>query len=405
MAVTDEDTGGTAKPTKRKTTSSGSRSTSKSRAKTTSAKTGTAKRTTTKAAAAGAGSTSKSAAAPKAETPKAETPKTEAPKPAAAAAAAPATSASAASSSTSSASAASGSATGTGGGTGSGGSGGSGSGGSGRGSYSPPAAAPQPQSSGLITLPTILSMAAIVIAILIPALNQKEAEPAKPAVDTVALQAQQAELVATVADLKATIDAMAAEQEALRTSMQAVKVPAVMVAANDLHEAILSGGAFAEPLNLFQAIVGDSDAVASVYALEPLALVGVPTTRELQAGFGDVSHAVIASYQTVDSEGDLAKRVSETMANLTAATTRLRWRLDGATPPEGTSPLAIMARAEDAAEEADFDTVIQEMEALPENLKAMTSAWVEQVEMQQKAKAATEDLELFMIETVASTRK
>jgi hypothetical protein len=268
--------------------------------------------------------------------------------------------------------------------------------------------APQPSESGgsgLVSLPTILSIAAIVIAILIPVLKDRAVEPAVKPEDVTALKVQQTELLTAIAGLEASIEALGVEQDAMQASIAAVKVPSIMIAATDLNDAIVAGDPFQEELTLFRAIVGENDAVASVYALEPLALVGVPTTRELQAGFGDVSHAVIASYQTVDSEGDLAKRVSETMANLTAATTRLRWRLDGATPPEGTSPLAIMARAEDAAEEADFDTVIQEMEALPENLKAMTSAWVEQVEMQQKAKAATEDLELFMIETVASTRK
>ncbi|MFX4221072.1 MAG: hypothetical protein ACMVO3_08850 [Thalassobaculum sp.] len=93
------------------------------------------------------------------------------------------------------------------------------------------------------------------------------------------------------------------------------------------------------------------------------------------------------------------------MANLTAATTRLRWRLDGSTAPEGTSPLSIMARAEMAAETADFDSVILELEALPEDLKAMTTDWVERVQARAQAETAGEDLELFMIETLAKARQ
>ncbi|SDF44620.1 COG4223 family protein [Thalassobaculum litoreum] len=268
--------------------------------------------------------------------------------------------------------------------------------------------APQPSASGgsgLVSLPIILSIAAIVIAILIPVLNDRSAEPAVTAEDLNAIKVQQTDLLTAVAGLEANIQALGVEQDAMQASIAAVKVPSIMIAATDLNDAIGSGDPFEEELALFRAIVGENDAVASVYALEPLAPAGVPTTRELQAGFGDISHAVIASYQTVESEGDLAKRVSETMANLTAATTRLRWRLDGATPPEGTSPLAIMARAEDAAEDGDFDAVILELQTLPETLKAMTADWIEQVETQQKAQTATEDLELFMIETVASTRK
>ncbi|MDF1791475.1 MAG: hypothetical protein P1U88_06160 [Thalassobaculaceae bacterium] len=254
-------------------------------------------------------------------------------------------------------------------------------------------------------MPTILSIAAIVIAILIPVLNNKAADSEAPAVDVAALQVQQTNLIAAVADLKASLDAMAVEQDTLNASIEAVKVPALMIAANDLNEAIVAGDPFLEPLNLFRAISGDNEAVASVYALDSLAATGVPTVRELQASFGDVSHSVIAAYQTVDSQGDLAKRVSETMANLTAATTRLRWRLDGTAAPEGTSPLAIMARAEIAAEAKDFDAVVLELETLPEDLKALTAAWIEQVEVQKQAKLASEDLELFMIETLASTKK
>lgn len=268
--------------------------------------------------------------------------------------------------------------------------------------------APQPSpsgGSGLVSLPTILSIAAIVIAILIPVLKDRAMDPAVAPEEVTALKVQQTDLLTAAATLEASIEALGVEQDAMQASIAAVKVPSIMISATDLNDAITAGDPFQEELTLFKAIVGENEAVASVYALEPLAATGVPTTRELQAGFGDVSHAVIASYQTVDSEGDLAKRVSETMANLTAATTRLRWRLDGATPPEGTSPLAIMARAENAAEIADFESVIRELNALPENLKAMTTDWVVQLAAQQKAQTATEDLELFMIETVASTRK
>lgn len=256
-----------------------------------------------------------------------------------------------------------------------------------------------------MSLPTILSIAAIVIAILIPVLADRNDGPRAPAVDVEALKVQQTELVAAIADLQASFDAMGAEQDALRSSVDALKVPAVMIAATDLRDAIAEGDPFLEPLNLFRAIAGENEAVASVYALEPLASMGVPTTEELQAAFGDLSHSVIAAYQTVESEGDLAKRVSETMANLTAATTRLRWRLDGSTAPEGTEPLSIMARAEMAAETADFDSVIQELEALPEDLKAMTTDWVERVQARAQAETAGEDLELFMIETLAKARQ
>lgn len=390
--MTDEDTGSTAKTTKRKTTSTATRTPSKPRSK--SAASGS---TATKAPGAKAAASAASAASTKTEAAPAPT--------AAATPAAPATAAAAPSTASTAASGGSGSGSTGGSGTGGSGSGSSGGSGSGGGYTRVPApASSESGGSGLITLPTILSIAAIVIAILIPVLKDRAVGPSVKPEDVNALKVQQTELLTAVANLEASIEALGVEQDAMQASIAAVKVPSIMIAATDLNEAISSGDPFQEELTLFRAIVGENEAVASVYALEPLAQAGVPTTRELQAGFGDLSHAVIASYQTVESEGDLAKRVSETMANLTAATTRLRWRLDGATPPEGTSPLAVMARAEDAAEDADFDTVILELEALPENLTAMTTSWVEQVEARKKATLATQDLELFMIETVASAR-
>ncbi len=459
MVVTDEDTGGTAKTTKRKSASTASRSTSKPRARTGSAKTSASKSGATKAGSAKTGASKTGAAktgsakaastkapetkAPETKTPETKTPetktpatqaaaaksaaksaapptpeasvsdapkteptKTDSPQPETPKAAAPMTDASKtetpktdAPKTTPPQAAAASSGPTTGGGTG-----GSGSGGGG-GSYPAPAVAPQPASGGLFSMPMVLSLAAIVIAILIPVINQKAYEPAIQPTDIAALETTQAELAASVAEIKASIDALSVQQDTLRSSISAVRIPAVMIAASDLRAAIESGEEFAEPLTLFEAIAGENEAVASVYELRPLALGGIPTVKELQAAFGNLSHEVVASYQTVASEGDLAKRVSETMANLTAATTRLRWRLDGTTPPEGDSPLAVMARAEIAAAKADFDAVVAEIETLPEDLKAIAAGWIEQVQAQKQATTAIEDLDLFMIETLASARK
>ena len=321
--MTDEDTGSTAKTTKRKTASTGTRAPSKPRGKSTAGTSSAPKATTAPGAKAAASAAS--AASTKAEptpAPAAATPASAA-TPAAPVAAAPAAAAPAAASAAPATAGSTAGGTGSGGsGSGGSGSGGSGSGGSGGGYTRVPA--PQPSESGgsgLLSLPTILSIAAIVIAILIPVLKDRAVEPAVKPEDVTALKVQQTELLTAIAGLEASIEALGVEQDAMQASIAAVKVPSIMIAATDLNDAIVAGDPFQEELTLFRAIVGENDAVASVYALEPLALVGVPTTRELQAGFGDVSHAVIASYQTVDSEGDLAKRVSETMANLTAATT------------------------------------------------------------------------------------
>ena len=215
------------------------------------------------------------------------------------------------------------------------------------------------------------------------------------------LESDQKLLIGSVAELSATVAELSEGQAALNTSIRAVKVPAILIVADDLREDINAGGPFAEKLNLFRAIVGQDDpAMASVYALDPWAEVGIPTDEDLQSTFEEVSQSVVAASQTIESGGgDIARSISETMASLTAATIRLRWRLDGV--PEDDGPLGIMARAEEMVRAGAFDMAIAEIEALPEALKAKTESWVAAVESRALAADAVADLDVYMIEAVA----
>lgn len=217
----------------------------------------------------------------------------------------------------------------------------------------------------------------------------------------VKLEAEQKALIGSVAQLSATVSELAEGQAALTNSIRAVQVPAILIVADDLREDIASGGAFAEKLNLFRAIVGENDpAMASVYALDPWAEIGIPTEKDLQRAFEEVSQNVVASSQTIDSGGgDIARSISETMASLTAATMRLRWRLDGV--PEDDGPIGTIARAEEMVRAGAFDLAIAEIETLPEPMKAMTDSWVASVASRTMATQAVSDLDVYMIEAVA----
>ena len=162
------------------------------------------------------------------------------------------------------------------------------------------------------------------------------------------LEADQKLLIGSVAELSAAVAELSDGQAALNTSIRAVKVPAILIVADDLRQDISEGGPFAEKLNLFRAIVGED---------EPA------------------------------------------MASLTAATIRLRWRLDGV--PEDDGPLGIMARAEEMVRAGAFDLAIAEIEALPEPMKAKTESWVAAVESRDLAAQAVADLDVYMIEAVA----
>jgi hypothetical protein len=215
------------------------------------------------------------------------------------------------------------------------------------------------------------------------------------------LEMEQELLIKGTIELNAAVAKLSDGQDELKTSIRAVKVPAILIVADDLRADISSGGAFAEKLNLFRAIVGENDPeMEAVYALDPWAETGIPTEAELQRRFEELSQAVVASSQTVESGGgDIARTISETMASLTAATIRLRWRLDGVPDDEG--PLGIMARAEEMVRAGSFDLAIKEIEALPEPMKAMTESWVASVVARDMAVQAVTDLDVYMIEAVA----
>ncbi|MCR9174680.1 MAG: mitofilin family membrane protein [Alphaproteobacteria bacterium] len=250
-------------------------------------------------------------------------------------------------------------------------------------------------------MPLLASVLAVIIAVTTPVWGPlvwggdgKSSAVAK-------LEADQKALIGSVAELSATVTQLSEGQVTLNTSIRAVKVPAILIVADDLREEINSGGPFADKLNLFRAIVGENDpAMESVYALDPWAEIGIPTDQDLQRTFDEVSQDVVAASQIIESGGgEIARTISETMASLTAATIRLRWRLDGV--PDGDGPLSIMARAEEMVRAGAFDMAIAELEALPEAMKAKTESWIAAVQSRDLAAEAVADLDVYMIEAVA----
>lgn len=208
------------------------------------------------------------------------------------------------------------------------------------------------------------------------------------------------ELKGEVAALSATVAAMTEKQVALEQAVRTAKLPGILMVAEDLRTALAGSKPYAGPLNLFRALTGGDDAAAKIIAsIEARAEVGIPTVKDLQERFDDAAHAILMAEQRPEAKGDLASQVSETMASLTAATMRLRWRLDGA--PTGDGVPAVVARAEKAVGIGEFQLAIDTLGLLPAERAALANSWIELVHSRLGAEKVREELDSYIIVTAS----
>ncbi len=209
-----------------------------------------------------------------------------------------------------------------------------------------------------------------------------------------------AELSVEVEALKATLASMAAKQASLEQAVQTAKLPGILMVAEDLRSALGDSAPYAGVLNLFRSLTGDDpEAAPIIAAVESRAEIGIPGVGELQDAFDEVAHGILMAEQRPPASSDLASQVSETVASLAAATMRLRWRLDGA--PTGDGVPAIVARAEQAVANGEFQAAVDTVGMLPEERRALAQEWTEMVAARMKADAAREDLDAYIIARAA----
>ena len=209
-----------------------------------------------------------------------------------------------------------------------------------------------------------------------------------------------AESRAEIEALKATIATMAARQAGLEQAVNTAKLPGILMVAEDLRAALGESEPYAGTLNLFRALTGgDPEAAAIIAAVDDRAEVGIPSVDEVQDRFDEAAHAILMAEQRPESRGDLASQVSETVASLTAATIRLRWRLDGV--PTSDSVAAVVARAEQSVMGGDFPTAIETLTVLPPDQAALAESWVAVAKARLSAEAIREDLDAYIISTAA----
>ena len=176
------------------------------------------------------------------------------------------------------------------------------------------------------------------------------------------LEIQQATVMSTVAQAETDLAAARAEAEALeQEALASAEAAASRAALNRVSTAIETGAPFADALG---DLGGDLPA-----ALSSAAENGVATTAELKSDFPAAARAALA---TARAEG-----VSDESGGL-GGFLRNQFDVRSTAPQEGSSPDAVLSRAEAAIKEGRVADALAEIEALPEVARAEMTDWTAQ---------------------------
>jgi hypothetical protein len=176
------------------------------------------------------------------------------------------------------------------------------------------------------------------------------------------LEIQQATMMSAVAQAETDLAAARAEAEALeQEALASAEAAASRAALNRVSTAIETGAPFADALG---DLGGDLPA-----ALSSAAENGVATTAELTSDFPAAARAALA---TARAEG-----VSDESGGL-GGFLRNQFDVRSTAPQEGSSPDAVLSRAEAAIKEGRVADALAEIEALPEVARAEMTDWTAQ---------------------------
>ena len=176
------------------------------------------------------------------------------------------------------------------------------------------------------------------------------------------LEIQQATVMSAVAQAETDLAAARAEAEALeQEALASAEAAASRAALNRVSTAIETGAPFADALG---DLGGDLPA-----ALSSAAENGVATTAELTSDFPAAARAALA---TARAEG-----VSDESGGF-GGFLRNQFDVRSTAPQEGSSPDAVLSRAEAAIKEGRVADALAEIEALPEVARAEMTDWTAQ---------------------------
>ena len=131
-----------------------------------------------------------------------------------------------------------------------------------------------------------------------------------------------------------------------------------------IRAALESGGPFEAPLAALQGRAG----VAVPQGLVDAAPTGVESMARLRDGFGDAAHAAIRSSMMASAGDGLMSRTRAFFGAQVASRSL--------TPQQGSSPDAVLSRAEDRLRQGDLDAALAEVGALPSEAQAAMASWL-----------------------------
>ena len=178
--------------------------------------------------------------------------------------------------------------------------------------------------------------------------------------------------VATAASSDAVPVAPAADVErldgrvtALETTQQSVAdAAAAALAVSTLAESANSSRPFSEELAGLQRVLPASP---SLRALEPLARLGAPTRAGLAVQFGNLAGRAASAARNPGADADLFARIRYALSSIVSI------RHVGSI--KGSTPDAILARAQVLLDEGDVEGAVAALEALPDPAREVLAPW------------------------------
>lgn len=185
---------------------------------------------------------------------------------------------------------------------------------------------------------------------------------------------------ATGEQVSALSEQLAANTERLEQS-GAGNTVAKAIAASGLKSAADRGLPFMAELETFASAGGDAEALAS---LRDFAAAGVPTRAQLVEQFAPVANAIVASQQNIGEDTSIADRLLNSARSLV--------QVRDLNEVEGESVTAITNRIDAALKVDDLDNALAQWESLPDNAKAVSAAFADQLRARQNVDSLLNDV-------------
>lgn len=152
---------------------------------------------------------------------------------------------------------------------------------------------------------------------------------------------------------------------ALETAQQSVAdAAAAALAVSTLADAADSSRPFAEELAGLQRVLPGSP---SLRALEPLARLGAPTRAGLAVQFSNLAGRAASAARNPGADADLFARIRYALSSIVSI------RHVGSI--KGSTPDAILARAQALLDEGDVEAAVATLEALPDPAREVLAPW------------------------------